>query len=230
MTISKKAILVDNPDLAECVRFKLRDAETGLLIDGDLSNVVSVSPWRIDFGDGTRLTLPTDETQMPSHTYAAAGDYDIVLGGRLTGVSAKHSRMAPLLGSARQTPCPALREVVFADDAPTAVIDAATFRNCATIERLVLPPKLVMLGIYSFTLCSSLTELELPATLTTIGGRSFYGCTSLTKIVNHAVEPQVLDAYEFHNVPRTIPLYVPAESVEAYKEAEIWKEFEIVPI
>ena len=41
----------------------------------------------------------------------------------------------------------------------------------------------------------------------------------------NAVEPPVVNLKTFENVDRSIPVYVPAESVAKYKAAEVWKEF-----
>lgn len=227
MTVSKKAILRDDPDLAECVRFKLRGVPAGTRINGSLSNIVSALPWRIDFGDGTRQTMAATETHHPTHDYAEAGDYDLILYGRLTGVSAGSTRAAPLLGSAMAKACPGFKEAVFAADSPTAVIDRATFRTCHELESVVLPRRLVILGANVFQDCERLTEIELPETITTIGTGAFQNCTGLTKFTIRAIEPPEIDESVFTNVPRTLPIHVPASAVSAYREAEVWREFQI---
>lgn len=227
MIITKQVILRESPDMTECVRFKLRGVPAGTKINGSLSNIVSVLPWRIDFGDGTRQTLPPTETRHPTHDYVEAGDYDLVLYGRLTGVSAGSTRAAPLLGNAMGKACPGFKEAVFAADSPTAVIDRATFRACHELESVVLPRRLVMLGANVFQDCERLTEIDLPETITTIGAGAFQNCTGLTKFTIRALEPPEIDESVFTNVPRTLPIHVPAAAVDAYREAEVWREFQI---
>lgn len=67
--------------------------------------------------------------------------------------------------------------------------------------------------------------------VTTIGSMSFVTCTTLTTIYNYAVTPQEIDFYTFLQVPTAAcTLYVPEESVELYKAAPVWKNFEVKPI
>jgi len=56
-------------------------------------------------------------------------------------------------------------------------------------------------------------------------------CTALTTIYNYAVTPQEIDFYTFLQVPTAAcTLYVPEESVELYKAAPGWKNFEVKAI
>jgi hypothetical protein len=66
--------------------------------------------------------------------------------------------------------------------------------------------------------------------VTTIGSMAFLFCKALTTIYNYAVTPQEVDAYTFLNVPTACTLYVPEESVELYKAAPFWKDFDVKAI
>lgn len=62
--------------------------------------------------------------------------------------------------------------------------------------------------------------------MTSIGDYAFQGCYALTSITSkNTTPPTVGNGYTFYYVNKSIPVYVPAESVEAYKSAEYWKEF-----
>ena len=62
--------------------------------------------------------------------------------------------------------------------------------------------------------------------MTSIGNYAFYNCSSLTSITSkNTTPPTVGNGNTFYDVNKSIPVYVPAESVEAYKSAEYWKEF-----
>ena len=76
---------------------------------------------------------------------------------------------------------------------------------------------------YNFT---SLNNITIPETVTSIGDRAFYNCWNLTAITCEAKTPPTLkNSYVFSGVNKSIPLYVPAGSVEAYKAAQYWSEF-----
>jgi hypothetical protein len=61
--------------------------------------------------------------------------------------------------------------------------------------------------------------------VTSIGNSAFSGCTKVISITCEAIYPPVLSMDVFNGVFKSIPLYVPAESVEAYKSANNWNEF-----
>ena len=57
---------------------------------------------------------------------------------------------------------------------------------------------------------------------------AFVLCKSLTTIYNYAVTPQEVEAVTFLMVPTAAcTLYVPEESVELYKAAPVWKNFNV---
>lgn len=74
--------------------------------------------------------------------------------------------------------------------------------------------------LYNATLSGTLT---LPSTLETIGDYSFLNITSLTVIVK-AVEPPIIGGYQSFG-GGVSKIYVPNESVDAYKESESWKRY-----
>ena len=85
---------------------------------------------------------------------------------------------------------------------------------------------------FAFYECRSLTSITLPEGMTSIGYEAFAWCSHLASITSHAATPPtILDAHVFDGVDNSIPVYVPTESVEAYKVAEYWSEFtNILPL
>ena len=47
----------------------------------------------------------------------------------------------------------------------------------------------------------------------------------MTSVTCEAVNPPSLSEYVFNKVDKSIPLYVPSESISAYQTANQWKDF-----
>lgn len=117
------------------------------------------------------------------------------------------------------------------------VIEGNAFANCTSLKSMKLPQGLIMLGNSEydgvFENCSNLESITLPATLQSIGGNSYYassslfkGCSALKNIIVSNPVPVAIaetnfDATTYINAT----LRVPIGSLEAYKNADGWKNF-----
>lgn len=77
---------------------------------------------------------------------------------------------------------------------------------------------------------SELREITIPVTVISIGENAFNRCNSLKEITVLAENPPMLGANVFEEVSRNIPLYVPAGSLESYRNATVWNEFQLQAI
>ena len=79
---------------------------------------------------------------------------------------------------------------------------------------------------------SSVEQLVLPSTLENIGYFAFLECFNLKDITVNAPVPPLCSErdgyYPFNNSFTTATLHVPAGSTDAYREAETWKNFQII--
>ena len=100
------------------------------------------------------------------------------------------------------------------------------YLNGELVTELVIPEGVTSIGEWAFSGCSSLTAITLPESVTSIGNWAFANCHSLISITCEATTPPTItDNDAFYRVDRSIPVYVPAGSVEAYKVAESWNGF-----
>lgn len=105
------------------------------------------------------------------------------------------------------------------------------FESCASLISVTIPNGVTMIGYWAFENCPSLTSVTIPNSVISIGDMAFAYCSNLKEIKILATFPPLADAFLFKTVDHSIPLYVPAESLEAYRTAEVWKEFaNILPI
>ena len=110
------------------------------------------------------------------------------------------------------------------------VIKGNDFANCTSLKSMNLPQGLIVLGGgNTFEGCSNLESITLPATLQSIGNENsslFKGCNALKNIIVSNPIPVALaetnfDATTYINAT----LKVPVGSLEAYKNADGWKNF-----
>ena len=76
------------------------------------------------------------------------------------------------------------------------------------------------------TLCSIL----LPTSITSIQSSAFKNCTSLTSLTSYTLTPPTVASDAFEGVNESLVVYVPADAVDAYMNADVWKNFTILPI
>ena len=101
------------------------------------------------------------------------------------------------------------------------------FYNAHELQNLEIPEGVTEIGDGAFYGCTYLEEMVLPSSVQEIGDNTFALCSKLKKIVVNAVTPPSVQAKTFYDVKRQIPVYVPDECVDAYKDDAYWQEFDI---
>ena len=88
---------------------------------------------------------------------------------------------------------------------------------------MVFDGAVTSIGDGAFEFCSSLTSVTIPNGVTSIGLCAFSWCSKLDSITCKAITPPTLDSA--NNISNVTVVYVPAESVEAYKSATNWSYY-----
>ena len=102
-------------------------------------------------------------------------------------------------------------------------IGNSAFNKCYGLTSIVIPEGVTAIGWYAFYNCNGLSSVTIPSTVTSIGADAFYYCMGLTAITVNAVVPPSGSA-AFNNT-NDCPIYVPCESVDAYKAATNWSVY-----
>ena len=123
--------------------------------------------------------------------------------------------------------CRSLSSVNFANNGQLTTIGSWAFYNCHELKDVVIPEGVTEIGHAAFYGCTYLKDLTLPTSLQSIADNGFAGCSKLAQIQVNAIIPPQVDARTFEDVDRSIPVIVPDESVEQYKSAPVWKEFNV---
>ena len=116
---------------------------------------------------------------------------------------------------------------------PNSVTSIGTyaFYGCKSLTSATIGNSVKSIGQDAFYNCSSLTSIEIPNSVTSIGAYAFSGCSTLTSVTSKSYNPPALGTSVFNKVDKSIPLYVPEETIDLYKAAAQWKDFNnIIPI
>ena len=117
----------------------------------------------------------------------------------------------------------------------TEIRDRA-FEGCFSLKSITIPNSVTVIGETIFWYDTSLTKVTIGSSVDTIGTGAFYMCQDIDTIVVLARRPPVSLSFEgqdedgelynaFYGLPKDITVIVPCESVEAYRNAEVWSEF-----
>lgn len=113
-------------------------------------------------------------------------------------------------------------------DIPNSVktIGSAAFYGCRNLNSIILPEGLEKIEDGLINNCTSLVAFTIPSNVKYIGDFTFQGSENLCTITSLPKNPPQLGGcafYAFH--VDKVTLYVPSESVDAYKNAEGWNDF-----
>jgi len=104
-------------------------------------------------------------------------------------------------------------------------IGYSAFSLCESLTSIEIPNSVTSIGEFAFQACTDLSSVHIPDSVTNIGEYAFAYCTALDSITCEAVNPPTLGNDVFYSVDKSIPLYVPSESILAYQNADQWKDF-----
>ena len=102
-------------------------------------------------------------------------------------------------------------------------IGERAFSYCSGLTSVTIPNSVTSIGWYALYECTSLTSVTIPNSVTSIGNEAFNYCSGLTSITIEATTPPTLGSIDAFNNTNNCPIYVPAESVDTYKQATNWR-------
>ena len=110
------------------------------------------------------------------------------------------------------------------DYASNAILGRNQFSG-SSITSLTIGSNPTSIGEGMFRTCTGLTSLVIPSNISSINGYAFDGCSGLTSITVESVTPPTLGGIYAFNNTNNCPIYVPPESVDAYKAASGWSNY-----
>lgn len=107
-------------------------------------------------------------------------------------------------------------------------VPSYAFQSCSKLTEVIVPEGYTKIGGYAFSACTGVKYVDLPSTLTTIDVAAFSNVDADSIVCRATTPPEYTNQmyYLFSNKRLdTVPVYVPDESVDAYKEAWMWSFF-----
>ena len=128
--------------------------------------------------------------------------------------------------------CRSLTDVYIHDN--VSCIESDAFNQCVNLSNLYIGNKVQRIYPSSFLGCSSLSEVTIPESVQEIGNSAFRLCSNLKSIYCRPLTPPEAfdwsdsDDFEwrtFEDIAIDAVIYVPAESIDAYKSALGWSDY-----
>ena len=174
-----------------------------LIIDGVLT---SFAPYGL-----TEYTIPDGVTTIGYEVFGYCGS--------LTSVNIPDS--VTTIGDYAFAGC-GLTSVTIPDNVTT--IGDCAFGGCGSLTSVTIPDSVTTIGEFAFCGCG-LTSVTIPDSVTTIEYQAFIGCGGLTSVYCKATTPPSLGFEVFEDNGSGRKIYVPAESIDAYKSATRWSKY-----
>ena len=161
----------------------------------------------------TSITIPNSVTTIGAGTFwECSALTSVTLGSSVTSI-----------GSSAFFNCYSLSSITMPNSVTSIGSDA--FYNCYSLSSITIPNFVTSIGNNAFRNCTSLTSIIIPNSVTYIGDYAFSGCSGLTSIICQAINPPAVQGNSFLGVSKTIPLYVPCNSIPSYNSALYWSDF-----
>ena len=128
---------------------------------------------------------------------------------------------AKVIGNNSFIYCESLKTI----DIPNSVlsIGGSAFQGCSNLVSAKIGDNVQKIDYYEFCDCTRLEKVVIGAGMNKIGMRTFLGCNQLKSVTMMNPDVPTLAGDGFSNYNATV--YVPAQSVDAYKAAENWNNF-----
>lgn len=101
--------------------------------------------------------------------------------------------------------------------------------NCSSID-LARTTGYTQIPSYAFEDMSSLTKVVLPSSVERIGSYAFSGCSWLSELLCYATVPPIVNNNAFDAYIGGLTVRVPSSALTLYTDAEVWKNFFILPL
>lgn len=102
---------------------------------------------------------------------------------------------------------------------------SSSFPSMIGLTAVTIPNTITTIGLTAFYNCYSLKTVIIPSGVTRIEAGAFRQCSGLTKVCCLATTPPTMTNNNVFESTNNCPIYVPSQSVSAYKSATNWSTY-----
>lgn len=180
----------------------------GVLFNKEISEIIMVPG-----GRQGEYVIPDSVTSIWSFAFEGCiGLTSVTIPGSVTSI-----------GDFAFNHCVGLTSVTIPDQITS--IGEFVFNCCTGLTSVTIPGSVTSIGEYAFASCSGLTSVTIPGSVITIGNGAFEYCESLTSVTSLNTTPPNCGIHVFYNISQECVLHVLPESLDAYKTADVWRDF-----
>ena len=109
-------------------------------------------------------------------------------------------------------------------------IAKVAFLGATNLTSVAIPDLVTHIGAKAFMQCSELTSVSFGSLLQQMDDSAFAYCPAIQTMVSYNTTPPAVGTDAFLDVPRTSVLFVPASSVDTYRQHTVWGQFDVRPL
>ena len=160
------------------------------------------------------------EKDCTSYNYPMCNNGQWLYGSKFTGLIIGDN--ITKIGNHTFSDCKSLTSVTIPDSVTS--IGKSAFQFCSSLKSVTIPDSVTSIGGSAFSDCKSLTSVTIPDSVTSIGSYTFSGCSKLKDVYcKPKTPPTGMSMFAIYACG--LKIYVPRNSVEAYKSASYWSNY-----
>ena len=177
------------------------------------NSVTSIGDYAF-YGCGlTSVTIPDSVTSIGDSTFRMCKSLtSVVVGNRVTAI-----------GGNAFYGCDGMTSVIIGNSVSS--IGEYAFKGCTVLSNVTMGSSITEIRNSAFYACGNLTSITIPNSVTYIGEKAFYNCRKLASVYCKPTTPPTVAAQVFDGNASSRYIYVPTNSVDAYKSASGWSSY-----